>query len=353
MPYIDTFVCVDDEHIYPARLDRSNRWNGWVSPGFTLDAVRELAAHTEEAAEMYGPECVDQIAVIEGEPQPVVLHIRWAYFDRTSPASSVSVVKPDSDGLYWIGGWEWTWYEVEDGPLFHTQRTAHEAWKQVLTHSARRMGEILRAQLPDAASCLVDPSELGRIVHVFGAPGDDWQVATGAEEDWPVDAETLGEADEVLRRALEHGRAADALEISGWRPARDIKRPELHHVVFAPRGLTAVGDSPLEDARAKATEARRALLNETTPHLMDDAAAACHAAVGVIVDPTAEQPFLTFLTDAASPASAPVRLVQRVRDRLTDMFAYRPTADDLRACGWKAVTSPELDGAYALLFPTE
>ncbi|MFD7972980.1 hypothetical protein [Streptomyces clavifer] len=356
MTDIDTFVCVDDEHIYPARLDRANRWNGWVSPGFTLDAVRELAAHTEEAAETYGHDCVDQITVIDGEPEPVVLHIRWLYLREEGPASAVNVVKPDADGLYWIGGWEWTWYEVKDGPLFYSRKTAYEEWKQVLTRSAHRIGEILRAQMPDATSCLIDVTELGRIVQVDGAAGAVWLDTTGGDGYGPFDTETIGEADEVLRQALDHGRDTIELEVSEWRPARDIQRPDLHRVVFAPLGLDPVGDGPLDEARVKATDARRALLTDTVPYLADDAAAACPAAVGVVVDPAAEQPFVMFLADHAHPGasySVPAQLAQKVHDRLAGMFAYRPTGEDLTACGWTAVAPPHLDGAYALIFPTE
>ncbi|MFB8026887.1 MULTISPECIES: hypothetical protein [unclassified Streptomyces] len=354
MTTIDTFVCWDDEHIYPARLDRSDRGGGCVYPGFTLDAVREIAAHTEEAVEIYGHER-DQITVIEGEPQPIVLHIRWGYFDQASPASSVTVVKADANGLYWIG-WEWFWSEVENGPLFHSERTAHEAKKQVLKRSAHRVGEILREQVPDATSCLVDLSELGRIVRVFGEFGDDWPVTPGQIEDGLFDAETLSDADEVVRLALNHGRAADTLEAGGWRPAQDIGRPDLHRVMFAPRGLDPVGEGPLEEARTTASEARRALLTATVPYLAEDVVAACPSATGLIVDPAAEQPFLLFLTDTAYPDGrypAPARLVQKVRDRLASMFAYRPSAEDLTVSGWKPVAVPELDGAYALIFPTE
>ncbi|MFE0765387.1 hypothetical protein [Streptomyces smyrnaeus] len=358
MAMIDTWVCVDDEHIYPARLDRSNRWNGWVSPGFTLDAVRQLAAHTEEAAEEYGYDCVDQIKVIDGVPEPVVLHIRWQYL-TDEPTTAANVVKPDADGRYWIGGWEWTWYEVEDGPLFYAKKAAYKAWQKVLAESGRRAGEIVRTQMPDATSCLIDLPGHGRIVQVESLSGDGWPTGTDADGEGgygPFDTETLGEADEVLRKALDHGRDPISLEVSGWRPARDIGEPELHRIVFAPLGREAAGDGPLDEARAKATEARRKLLTETVPYLVEDCRAACPVAAGVLVDPNAAQPFLMFLahdTKGATDVPVPVALAEKVLDRLAEMFAYRPTNDDLTACGWTQTDQPHADGAYVLTFPAE
>ncbi|MEV6565887.1 hypothetical protein [Streptomyces kronopolitis] len=356
MAMIDTWVSVDDTHIYPARLDRSNRWNGWVSPGFTIDAVRQLAAHTEEMAEACGHDCVDQIKVIDGAPEPVVLHIRWQYL-TDEPSSAANVVKPDADGRYWIGGWEWTWYEVEDGPLFYSKNAAYQAWSWALALSGRRIGEILQAQMPQATSCLVDLNHcLGHVVRVESADGTAWPSGTDEDGYGPFDAETLGAADEVLRKALDHGRDAVSLEIGGWRPARDIGHPELHRIVFAPLQLVPATEHLLDEARAKATEARRKLLVDTVPYLVQDCRAACPEAAGVLVDPNADQPFVMFLADDTSgTVSVPVPsdLAQKVHDRLEGMFAYRPTSDDLTACGWSEAVQPHLDGAYVLTFPAE
>lgn len=350
MGMIDTWVTLDGEYIYPARLDRSNRWNGWLSPGLTLDVVRQLAAHTEEAAEAYGHECVDQIVVIDGEPEPVVLHIRWQYLPECGP-SAATVVTPDEDGLYWIGGSEWTWSEVEDGPLYYSQKAAQEAWQRVLTESARRIGEILRAQVPTVTTALVSP-HTRRIVE-FAVPDGTGRTADHLRFT-PVDG-TLGEADEVLRKALDHGWDAVGLEISGWRPARDIGHPELHRIHFPAPGQEPAGDGPLEEARAAATEARRKLLVDTVPYLVADCRAVCPDAAGVLVDPAAEEPFLKFLVDGGDDTrsiAVPAVLAQKVHDRLVGMFAYRPTGADLTACGWRAATGRE-DGAYLLLFPAE
>ncbi|MGZ2361476.1 hypothetical protein LRE75_33160 [Streptomyces sp. 372A] len=64
---ITTRVCIDD-YLGPldCTLDPSNRWNGWLSPHFTLDAARELSAQTLRLGEEDGSGCVDTIHVIEG-----------------------------------------------------------------------------------------------------------------------------------------------------------------------------------------------------------------------------------------------------------------------------------------------
>ncbi|WP_127356496.1 hypothetical protein [Actinacidiphila soli] len=115
MPEIETRVCIDDTlGPYDAKLDPANRWNGWLSPRFTLDTVRKLAARTQEMADEYGNDCVDTIHVIDGgtdsehEPRVVVLHIRWQWFDEGGK-SATSIIQP-AEGLYAIGGWEWTWH---------------------------------------------------------------------------------------------------------------------------------------------------------------------------------------------------------------------------------------------------
>lgn len=115
MPEIETRVCIDDMlGPYDVKLDPTNLWNGWLSPRFTLDTVRQLAAGTQKMADEYGHHCVDTIHVIDGgtgddgEPRVVVLHVRWMWFDAGAE-SAASVVQPGDDGLYAVGGWEWTW----------------------------------------------------------------------------------------------------------------------------------------------------------------------------------------------------------------------------------------------------
>ncbi|WP_030390833.1 hypothetical protein [Streptomyces sp. NRRL S-241] len=110
-----TRVTIDDENSYAAVVDPTNRWNGWVSPYLPLDSVRQLSADRMVAADKYGHATVDTIHVVdggvdlEGAPSVVVLHIRWQYILEEGPVAVTSVIAPTEDGLYGIGGWEWTW----------------------------------------------------------------------------------------------------------------------------------------------------------------------------------------------------------------------------------------------------
>lgn len=111
---VRTRVTLDGPETYEAVLDPTDRWHGWVSPRFSLDTARQLAADTASQAEQHGHDSVDTIHVIEGgtdrdgRPRAVVMHIRWLYHDE-GPEASVTVIAPDEDGLYGIGGWDWTW----------------------------------------------------------------------------------------------------------------------------------------------------------------------------------------------------------------------------------------------------
>ncbi|WP_392749421.1 hypothetical protein [Streptomyces sp. LN590] len=113
---IETRVCIDDMlGPYDAKLNPNNRWNGWLFPNFTLDTVRKIAAVTQQAADEYGHDVTDTIHVIdggidrEGKPRAVVLYIGWQWFDESSQ-SAASIIQPNDEGLYGIGGGAWTWH---------------------------------------------------------------------------------------------------------------------------------------------------------------------------------------------------------------------------------------------------
>jgi hypothetical protein len=115
---IETRVCIDDTlGPYDAKLDPADRWNGALSPYFTLDTVRQLAARTQEMAEERGHDTVDTIHVVdgdarrEGEPRTAVVSIRRCYVDEYSE-SDTEIIQPSSEGLYGVGSWEWTWQYV-------------------------------------------------------------------------------------------------------------------------------------------------------------------------------------------------------------------------------------------------
>lgn len=116
---IEAQVTVTGNHTYPARIIPGQTWNGWLVPYFTLEIVRQIAAETQAAAERYGHKCVDTVHVIDGgtdeagQPRAVVVQVSWRYLDQDGPESVTSVAAPNEDGLYCVGGWEWTWYRVD------------------------------------------------------------------------------------------------------------------------------------------------------------------------------------------------------------------------------------------------
>ncbi|MGW0653267.1 hypothetical protein ACWD4T_31490 [Streptomyces umbrinus] len=118
-------VAVTGEYSYEAWVDQAVRWNGWLDPHLPIHEVRRLAEHTQ--ADMNDGHQVDTVHVIDGyefaeedgatrrRAASVVLKISWDYLFEEGPQQVASIVKPDNDGRYPIGGWEWTWYQVEGG----------------------------------------------------------------------------------------------------------------------------------------------------------------------------------------------------------------------------------------------
>lgn len=217
MAMIDTFVTVDEASAYPARLDPKDRRNGWVSPHFTLDTVRKLAADTQTDAEEYGHDCTDTVHVIDGgtdddgNPHAIVLKISWEHLDDEGARQVTQIIEPDSDGLYGIGGREWTWRVIGDGPLFEALNAAYKARKRLLAHSARTAGAILRTFVPEITEIVVDVIDGTRIVTAFTG-----QIEADLSGDGPLDAETIGEASDVLDEAFSYGRDEHSLKAAGW-----------------------------------------------------------------------------------------------------------------------------------------
>jgi hypothetical protein len=124
MPQEKIRVSVDGVHTYEAWADLALRWNGWLSPHFPLDQVRALAEHTQ--ADMEAGHQVCTVHVIDGyqyteedgaarrQPAATVLLIDWDYYGEFGPEEVTRVITPDSHGRYAIGGFEWTWYQVEE-----------------------------------------------------------------------------------------------------------------------------------------------------------------------------------------------------------------------------------------------
>ncbi|GAA2948435.1 hypothetical protein ACFPN0_15120 [Kitasatospora cinereorecta] len=307
---IQTRVCIDDWlGPFDCQLDPRNRWNGWLSPSFTLDVTRQLSAQTLREADECGYECVDTIHVIEGRAdsqdtvhliesdmthevnedgdrapvalavrvpwrsldrgatatlspitpavrkaarkskltgrgaaRAVVVHVRWMYLAEESDTAA-NVVQPGRDGLYSIGGWEWTWHFASwwcvcgEGMDWHESEcqcgmTREANPKTPLGVATWAAGATLRRLVPEATSATVDlHGEFARIIDVFA--GD--TLVDTADDTGPFDCETLGEADEILRQALEE-TAPGGIEAAGWEHVPDEKTDRLYQITFpAPR----------------------------------------------------------------------------------------------------------------------
>jgi hypothetical protein len=126
--YKSMLVCADDVHAYEALVDESDRWNGWLSPRFTLEVVKKMAADMQVYLKRHGYSDQEQLVVVEAPgytglyegmdedehddvPAAVVMKISWLYaFDE--PKTCTQIITPDKDGLYSVGAWEWCWHEV-------------------------------------------------------------------------------------------------------------------------------------------------------------------------------------------------------------------------------------------------
>ncbi|KPI33295.1 hypothetical protein OV450_1383 [Actinobacteria bacterium OV450] len=269
MGIIDTRVCIDDT-LGPldCKLDPTNRWNGWLSPRFTLGATRALSAQTLGLADECGYDSVDTIHVIDGrvdsaetvhvidggtwdgEPlaaavrinwrklargaadattitranakdrkaarKPggrgarlsVVVHIRWMYFAEES-STAANIVEP-RDGLYSIGGWEWTWSFASwwcpcgNGQDWHEldcecglTRETHITDPTPAKVTASEIATTLRALVPGATAALVD-LDVPRVFGVFASGA----LLDTTDDTGPFDAESLGEVDTALREAM-------------------------------------------------------------------------------------------------------------------------------------------------------
>ncbi|MFE9250870.1 hypothetical protein [Streptomyces sp. NPDC007088] len=300
---ITTRVCIDDTlGPFDCQLDPSNRWNGWLSPHFTLDAARELSAQTLRLADEYGHDTVDTIHIIEGRedsqdtvhvieggpsrfheagatspavavhvpwrnpnrgtnasithasPQArkaarkrkvtgraarrvVVVHVRWQYLDEGSDTAA-DIVRPDAEGLYPIGGWEWTWHFASWWCACGRNSAWHktECWCSLtrdnqpttpLGTASVKVGQILRTLAPEATSALVDLTNLAHVCAVFAG---EREIDT-ADDTGPFDSGTLGSADEALRTAWDEADAGD-LATSGWEHVRDEQSAALYRITF-------------------------------------------------------------------------------------------------------------------------
>jgi hypothetical protein len=224
-----------------------------------------------------------------GPARAVVIHIRWQWMAEESDTAA-NVVQPGEDGLYAIGGCEWTWrfaswwcacgsdmpwHEIEcTGCLLNRDNQLEKKpcdcgcdpaqdvfgeydlesvrsrshfittgrflrWSEsgatpalTLELAATWVGVELRRLAPEATSALAYlDRELSRVVAVYVG---DTEIDT-ADDTGPFDTETLGEADAILRQALA-GAAPGALEAAGWERVPHTRTDHLYRIAFPTSG---------------------------------------------------------------------------------------------------------------------
>ncbi|MDH6189153.1 hypothetical protein M2168_002185 [Streptomyces sp. CZ24] len=116
---IEVLVSCNDTHRYPALIDPDERRDGFVKPWFDLETVRRIAADTKVHAAKYGRDSVDTVHVLvrdddEGVSHVDVLAICWMNLHDLDVADAVEIVKPNAEGRYAIGGFDWCWYQLDE-----------------------------------------------------------------------------------------------------------------------------------------------------------------------------------------------------------------------------------------------
>ncbi|MFK0015698.1 hypothetical protein [Streptomyces sp. NPDC091027] len=118
-------VRLDDSPLFEAVADLDDRWNGFLRPRFTLDQVREVATHTQQLARECGRSW-DSVHVVDmtfpalaGEDESrervaIVMMVGWAWGPTDRPSQYTTIVDPDEDGLYDLGGGSWAWSHVPE-----------------------------------------------------------------------------------------------------------------------------------------------------------------------------------------------------------------------------------------------
>lgn len=129
----EVYVSVDGETSWPATVDLSDRWNGWLSPAFRPDVARALAAQITETNQ--GDPEQDQLLLSPDEL--TIVHLVW---DEDGELYAL----PDPDGgppTWWlstrehavwsvyplvdadgrdrrvrVGAWHWCWFLTDRDP---------------------------------------------------------------------------------------------------------------------------------------------------------------------------------------------------------------------------------------------
>ncbi|MEU1180614.1 hypothetical protein ABZ464_23730 [Streptomyces sp. NPDC005820] len=172
-----------------------------------------------------------------GAARAVVICVRWQWVGDEG-SGALDVIEPLDDGYYPIGGGEWPWCEVTWDcacgytPDWHETDclcglTRDSEPKTLLDIATVKAGQTLRTLAPEATSALVDLTSLGHICAVYAG---DTEIDT-ADDTGPYDTETLGAADEILRKALDEAAPAD-LAASDWEHLPDESSAHVYRITF-------------------------------------------------------------------------------------------------------------------------
>jgi hypothetical protein len=133
-------VQLDDSPLFEAVADLGDRWNGFLRPRFTLDQVRRVAEYTQNMSRQHGVDW-ESVHVVEhdfasGESGVVrsalVLLVSWQFtLGSDGPSKWTTVIDPDQDGRYDIGGGSWAWAEVPEPGRIPVEELQGFAGRQV------------------------------------------------------------------------------------------------------------------------------------------------------------------------------------------------------------------------------
>lgn len=316
---IQTRVCIDDMlGPFDCELDPAFRWNGWLSPSFTLDVTRELSTQTLNAADEYGYECTDTIHVIDGRAdsadtvhiiqgdrnpysedhemmevavrirwknverdaveaatiskvtpkdrkaarrrkvtgrgakRAVVIHIRWQWLSDDSDTAATAV-RRGRDGLYSIGGWEWTWHfaswwcACSEGNDWHEPNCSNchrtkdnqeqpapcDCGCDVVKEGIRETADLLRQLVPNAtAAGLIVEDGHPRLISVAAGRRLVW--TDDDQDSGPFDYERIGGADVILHHSLIASTGPESLRLGGWNVMENSQGLEAYSIQFPP-----------------------------------------------------------------------------------------------------------------------
>lgn len=173
-----------------------------------------------------------------GAARAVIVHAQWVYISEGS-TTAAALVRQDAEGRFPIGGWEWAWMIHEwwcvcgEGNEWHeaeclcgmNRDTRPTTPLGIATWAA---GTTLHRLAPEATTALVDLA--GDVARIIAVHAGDTEIDT-SDDGGRFDCETLGEADSILRAALDEP-APGTPEQAGWQLVPDEKSGQRYRVTL-------------------------------------------------------------------------------------------------------------------------